>query len=360
MTFENVKVREKYMQRCVELAQKGLGKTYPNPLVGSVIVHDEKIIGEGWHQKAGTPHAEVNAINSVADETLLKKSTLYVNLEPCSHYGKTPPCSDLIIAKGIKKVIIGIVDPFAAVSGRGIKKLLAAGCEVSVGMLEDECKHLNRRFLVFNQQKRPYIILKWAQTKDGFIAPKHHNTGKPVWISGEESRQLVHKWRTEEQAILVGTNTVLKDNPKLDARLWKGSNPVRVVLDREGKIPSDFHVLDGRTKSLILCENPKENRNNLIYEPVDFKENLIAQICEILHRHHLQSLIVEGGSKTLQAFIDAGLWDEARIFTGKTLFKEGVKAPVFSGKPFLSQKIGEDSLQIFFKKKHSETKLTRK
>ena len=225
-------IHEKYIKRCIELAKNGLGATYPNPLVGSVIVYKNKIIGEGWHQKAGAPHAEVNAINSVKDESLLNKSTIYVSLEPCSHFGKTPPCSDLIIAKGIKKVIIGTVDPFAEVAGRGIKKLMEAGCEVQVGILEKECQDLNKRFFTFHQKKRPYIILKWAQTTDGFIAPKVQEKREPVWITNQYSKQLVHKWRSEEQAILVGTNTAIADNPKLNTRLWNGKNPVRVVIDK--------------------------------------------------------------------------------------------------------------------------------
>jgi diaminohydroxyphosphoribosylaminopyrimidine deaminase/5-amino-6-(5-phosphoribosylamino)uracil reductase len=344
-----VKVHEKYMQRCLELAKKGLGTTYPNPLVGSVIVHKDQIIGEGWHQKAGLPHAEVNAINSVEDTSLLTKATLYVNLEPCSHHGKTPPCSDLIIEKGIKKVVIGTVDPFAKVAGRGIKKLLAAGCEVFVGVLEGECEYLNRRFFTFHQKKRPYIILKWAQTSDGFIAPEMQKERKPVWITGTESRQLVHKWRAEEEAILVGTNTVLKDNPKLDSRLWKGKNPIRVVLDRELKTPGDFHVLNGKTKTIVLCENPEKDKENLFFESVDFNDNIVEQICKILYRHHLQSLIVEGGSKTLQTFIDAGFWDEARVFTGEVIFKKGVQAPVFAGKPLSEETLGSDKLQVFLR-----------
>jgi len=213
-----VNIHEKYINRCLELAKNGLGKTYPNPLVGSVIVYKDQIIGEGWHQKAGSAHAEVNAINSVVEKSLLKKTTIYVSLEPCSHFGKTPPCSDLIIARDIKKVVIGAVDPFAEVAGRGIKKLMEAGCKVQVGILEKQCQELNKRFFTFHQKQRPYIILKWAQTANGYIAPKFQEKREPVWISNQYSKQLVHKWRSEEQAILVGTSTAIADNPKLNTR----------------------------------------------------------------------------------------------------------------------------------------------
>lgn len=316
-------------------------------MVGCVIVHQERIIGEGWHQQAGEAHAEVNAINSVLNKNLLKKSTIYVSLEPCSHFGKTPPCSDLIIAKGIKKVVIGTVDPFAKVAGKGIQKLLAAGCEVLVGMLEKECELLNRRFFTFHQKKRPYIILKWAQTQSGFIAPKQQKKRQPVWITNETSKQLVHKWRSEEQAILVGTNTVFKDNPKLDVRLWSGKNPVRIVMDRSLKLPKTSHVFDGKIKTIVICENPIENRENLIFEPVDFQQEIAQQICAILYKHELQSLIVEGGSQTLQTFLQAGLWDEARVFTGKTAFENGIPAPTFSGKLIAQKNCSGDELKIY-------------
>ncbi|WP_373058701.1 bifunctional diaminohydroxyphosphoribosylaminopyrimidine deaminase/5-amino-6-(5-phosphoribosylamino)uracil reductase RibD [Zunongwangia sp. H14] len=332
-----MKIHEKYIKRCIGLARNGFGNTYPNPMVGSVVVHNNKIIGEGWHQKAGLPHAEVNAINSVKDQSLLQESTIYVSLEPCSHYGKTPPCSDLIIAKGIKKVVIGTVDPFAEVAGRGIKKLMDAGCEVAVGIEEQECRELNKRFFTFHQKQRPYIILKWAQTADGFIAPSAKNEREPVWISNSRSKQLVHKWRAEEQAILAGTNTVVADNPKLNTRLWSGTNPTRIILDRNLRIPQKSAVLDGSIKTVILtdslnAEAAKENpTENLIFEPVNFEENLAAAICKVLYKHDLQSVIIEGGAKTLQTFIDDGLWDEARIFTGKTVFKSGIPAPQLTG-----------------------------
>ncbi len=338
------------MSRCLQLAKNGLGTTYPNPMVGCVIVLNGKIIGEGWHRKAGEAHAEVNAINSVKDKSMLKKATLYVSLEPCSHYGKTPPCSELIVSKDIKKVVIGTVDPFAQVCGKGIQQLIAAGTDVLVGILEEECRYLNRRFFTFHQKKRPFIILKWAQTHDGFIAPKVQIDRNPVWITGKYSKQLVHKWRAEETAILVGTRTALLDNPRLDVRLWDGSperNPVRIVLDKDLKIPKDSHLLDGRTKTVVLCENIAENRGNLMYKRMDFEENVPKQICKILYENDLQSVIIEGGALTLQAFIDADLWDEARVFRGEKIFREGIPAPNFSGKPCFKKQIGNDQLKIY-------------
>ncbi len=341
-------IHEKYIKRCIELAKNGLGATYPNPLVGSVIVHKNSIIGEGWHQKAGAPHAEVNAVNSVKDKSLLKKSTIYVSLEPCSHFGKTPPCSDLIIAKGIKKVVIGTIDPFAEVAGRGIKKLMEAGCEVQVGVLEQECQDLNKRFFTFHQKKRPYIILKWAQTIDGFIAPKIQEKREPVWITNQYSKQLVHKWRSEEQSILVGTNTAIADNPKLNTRLWKGENPVRVVIDKDLKIPQESALFDGTIKTIVLTENEKKSdNNNLAFEKLDFQQALPNQICEVLYRHNLQSVIIEGGARTLQTFIDNNLWDEARVFTGISEFHKGVKAPEFSGKMFSKTTLERDTLKFY-------------
>ncbi|GAA4325967.1 bifunctional diaminohydroxyphosphoribosylaminopyrimidine deaminase/5-amino-6-(5-phosphoribosylamino)uracil reductase RibD [Pontixanthobacter gangjinensis] len=342
-------IHEKYIKRCIELAQNGLGNTYPNPLVGSVIVYKDRIIGEGWHQKAGEAHAEVNAINSVKDESLLKKSTIYVSLEPCSHFGKTPPCSDLIIARGIKKVVIGSMDPFAKVAGRGIKKLMEAGCEVKVGILEKECQHLNRRFFTFHKKQRPYIILKWAQTRDGFMAPEKRDEKRPVWITNKYSGQLVHKWRSEEPGILVGTKTLLDDNPSLNVRKWTGNNPTRIIIDRDLKAPADYSVLDGKQKTIVITGKSSEKniKGDLIYEEVEFSRNIAAAVCEVLYKHEIQSVIIEGGQNTLQQFIDAGLWDEARIFTGAADFKNGLKAPELSGKLVSEKDISGDRLKIY-------------
>lgn len=343
---------EKYMSRCVQLARNGLGLTYPNPIVGSVIVHNDKIIGEGWHQKAGEAHAEVNAVNSVQDKSLLPKSTIYVSLEPCSHYGKTPPCSNLIIDSGIKNVVIGTVDPFSEVSGRGIKKLFEAGCEVVVGVLEKTCQDLNKRFFTFHTKKRPYIILKWAESKDRFLSPKFQKSQidrQPVWITNKYSKQLVHKWRAEEQGILVGTNTAVADNPMLNTRLWKGASPVRIVLDQNLRIPKDSHLFDGSIKTIVLSgKSPSEKPfKNVIFETLSFQENLAAQVCEVLYKHEIQSVIIEGGRQTLQTFIDSGNWDEARVFTGKIEFQEGIEAPKISENLVSKKAISSDNLKIY-------------
>ena len=339
---------EFYMKRCIELAKNGLGTTYPNPLVGSVIVHEGKIIGEGWHKKAGEPHAEVNAVKSVKDKSLLKEATIYVSLEPCSHFGKTPPCCNLIIANEIPNVVVGSVDPFAKVAGSGIKKLVENGKNVTVGILEAECNELNKRFFTFHQKQRPFIILKWAETTDGFIAPISKEEKAPVWITNQYSRQLVHKWRTEEQAILVGTNTVLYDNPKLDARDFSGNNPIRIALDKSGKISDKFHLKNKSQKTIFITESKNFiSTENCIYENTIFDTDLTSSICSILHKQEIQSVIIEGGSKTLQSFINANLWDEARVFIGQTTFQNGTIAPIISGNPVASFDIMNDELKIF-------------
>lgn len=320
---------EHYISRCLQIAKHGLGNTRPNPMVGCVIVKDNLIIGEGITSPYGGPHAEVNAINSVKDQSLLKESTLYVTLEPCSHYGKTPPCSDLIIEKQLKNVVIGCVDDNPEVAGKGIKKLMESGCNVTVGVLEKACKNHHKRFFTYHNKKRPYIILKWAQTADGFIAPEAKNEQKPVWITSELSRQLVHKWRAEEQAILVGINTVLEDNPSLTVRDWTGQNPIRVVLDKDQTLTKDFKVFNDEAKTIVI------------------KETDINMVCDILYKQDINSIIIEGGSTTLQNFIDAKLWDEARVFTGKTEFKTGVKAPDFSGILISQSVIEDDVLKIY-------------
>ncbi|MEW7290439.1 bifunctional diaminohydroxyphosphoribosylaminopyrimidine deaminase/5-amino-6-(5-phosphoribosylamino)uracil reductase RibD [Aquimarina sp. 2304DJ70-9] len=342
-------IHEKYIKRCIQLAKNGLGTTYPNPLVGSVIVYDDRIIGEGWHYQAGEPHAEVHAIRSVKDHSLLKDATIYVSLEPCSHYGKTPPCSDLIIEKGIKKVIIGTIDPFSKVSGTGVQKLMNAGCDVIVGVLEKECTALNKRFFTFHKKKRPYIILKWAQTLDHFIAPETRNDRAPIWITNSNSRQWVHKWRAEEQAILVGNQTIIKDNPKLTTRDWPGSNPIRIAIDTSGKIPTDSAIVDKTVSTIIITreEFRKENSKNLTYEVINAREEILHELCTILHKHEIQSIIIEGGTHTIQSFIDENLWDEARVFEGNTTFDNGIKAPILKGNLFSEEKIIDDTLRIY-------------
>lgn len=336
---------EKYIRRCIALAKNGLGTTYPNPLVGSVIVHKDKIIGEGWHKKAGLPHAEVNAVNSVSNKSLLGEATLYVNLEPCSHFGKTPPCCDFIVANGIPKVVIGTCDPNIKVAGKGIARLLAAGIQVRTEILTDECLELNRRFFTFHQKKRPYIILKWAESKDGFMAPAATAERQPFYITNKYSRQLVHKWRSEEQAILVGTNTAIADNPKLDVRDWQGTNPVRVVIDRANSIPRVSHIFDNQSKTVIICEQKAENdKENLIFEITEFGSDLPLQILEILHRHEIVSVIIEGGRHTLQGFIDSDLWDEARIFVSDLLLNNGIARPEIGRLHLIKEQFAGDEL----------------
>ena len=338
---------EMYMARCIQLAKFGIGNAAPNPMVGSVIVCDDRIIGEGYHRKCGEAHAEVNAVASVIDEELLKKSTMYVSLEPCSHWGRTPPCAELIIRKGIPKVVIGVVDPFSEVSGRGITMLREAGVEVKVGVLEKECSDLNRRFFTFHNYKRPYIILKWAQTEDGFIdhgRPDDPNIS-PLKISSEISMIEVHKMRSEESAIMVGTNTAIADNPRLNVRKWDGKSPVRVLIDRFGRVAATSALFDGSVPTLVFTENRKNNisTDNLRYIRIDSSVNDIYLILKELASENIQSLIVEGGSKLLQSFIDLGLWDEARVETSYFSIGDGVKAPKLSNYKIIERKSDETS-----------------
>lgn len=327
---------ETYIKRCTEIAKNGLGTTRPNPMVGCVITHNNKIIGEGYTSKYGGNHAEVNAINSVTDRNLLKQARLYVTLEPCSHFGKTPPCSDLIVKLKIPHVVIGCVDDNPEVAGKGIKKLKESGCEVTVGVLEKDCKSHHKRFFTFHNKKRPYIILKWAETKDGFIAPINKNETKPVWITNEISRQMVHKWRAEEQAILVGTNTVVADNPSLTTRDWIGENPIRIVIDKHEKLSKKQTVFNADAETIIISESN-----------IDFSKNMAKQICDLLFKNHINSVIIEGGAKTIQTFIDDNLWDEARVFTGQVVFKKGVKAPQLKGSLISEATIITDTLKIY-------------
>lgn len=316
-------------------------------MVGSVIVYNDKIIGEGWHKKAGEPHAEVNAVRSVKDKSLLKKATIYVSLEPCSHFGKTPPCCDLIIENKIPNVVVGTVDPNEKVAGNGIRKLLEAGANVTVGVLEDECNELNKRFFTFHQKKRPYIILKWAESLDGYLAPEKeiNQERKPVWITNIYSRQLVHKWRSEEQAILVGTQTVIDDNPKLNVRDWSGNNPVRVILDQNNRISKDSFIFDDSVKTIVLTKSENNiSTENTLFEKIEFDNNSIENILSVLHQHQIQSIIIEGGKQTLQSFIDKNIWDEARIFIGKNTFEKGTKAPELKKKNEAKTHIQNDKL----------------
>ncbi len=330
----------KFMKRALELASNADGSTRPNPMVGAVVVHNNIIIGEGYHVKAGEDHAEVIAINS-APGSLIKESTIYVTLEPCSHHGRTPPCADLIVEKGIRKVVIGARDTSSKVSGRGIDILRKGGCEVEIGVLEDECREINRRFFTFHEKGRPYIVLKWAESKDGFIDRDcdRPDLSGPNWITGEDEKVLVHKWRTQEHSVLVGKNTLIKDNPSLTARLWEGINPLRIVLSDLGEFPDNLNVLRDSEPLLLFSTadvSLKENKECIIIRNT---ERAIEEILAELAKREIQSVLVEGGASVLTQFSVKNLWDEARIFIGRSEFGTGLKAPDLSG-----QKTGE---QIF-------------
>ena len=319
--FAPMQTHQHFMQRCIDIARNGLSLVMPNPSVGAVVVVGGQIVAEGVTSAYGGAHAEVNAINAVKDLSVLERATLYVSLEPCSHFGKTPPCADLVIKHKIPRVVVGCLDPNPKVAGAGIQRMEASGIEVVINILEKECRESNKRFFCFHEKKRPYIILKWAQSCDGFIAPRIRNEQKPVFLTNQYSQQLVHKWRSQEMAILVGTKTVLDDNPTLTTRHYNGKNPVRIVLDADSKILQTAAVFDNQANTIAL------NKRNL-----DFSGNVATQICKILLDNNLQSVIIEGGTKTIQTFIDENLWDEARVFSAKIQLFEGTKAPIFGVK----------------------------
>lgn len=337
------------MKRCLELAQMGAGSASPNPLVGCVIVHNDKIIGEGFHEKYGEPHAEVNAINSLKNTVLLAESTLYVSLEPCAHYGLTPPCSDLIIEKKIPHVIIGTIDPFAKVAGKGIERMLKTGIDVHVGIFGKECREINKRFFTFHEKKRPFVILKWAETTDGFIDIDRTNNefGEPTWITGKKSLERVHQMRAVEDAILVGTNTALKDNPSLTVRHCEGKNPVRLVIDNQMRLPKTLHLFDGTVKTIVFNSIKNEESENIEFVKIDFDKKLVQHILKNLYKRNIQSLIVEGGKQLLDSFITANLWDEAYRFLGDKLFVSGIEAPKISGSLIHSEEIDTDKLFVY-------------
>ena len=342
LNFLVAQSHESYMRRSLELALNGIGNVSPNPLVGSVIVHGGKIIGEGWHKRYGQPHAEVNAIEDVSDKGLLGQSTLYVNLEPCSHTGKTPPCADLIVRHGVKKVVIANKDPNPLVAGGGIRRLRDAGITVLTDILKNEGLTLNRRFFTYMEKKRPYIILKWAETSDGFIARRNNDS---KWISDEYSRQLVHKWRAEEDAVLVASGTAWHDNPTLNVRDWTGRDPVRIVIDRYLKLGSNQHLFDHR--QMTLCYNllKEKSEENLAYIKLPDK-NILAGVIEDLFHQKIQSVIVEGGGQLLNSLIKAGLWDEARIFISPKTFRNGIPSPQITGAVSEFRKLDNDWLKI--------------
>jgi len=347
MTKHDHHIDEVFMHRALELAELGCGNVSPNPLVGGVVVHEGKIIGEGWHKKYGEAHAEVNAINSVENKSLLKESTLYVNLEPCSHFGKTPPCADLLISHQVKKVVVANLDSNPLVAGNGVKKLRAAGIEVITGILDKKGHELNKRFFTYMEKQRPYIVLKWAETADGFIARENHDS---KWISNECSRQLTHKWRAEEDAILVGAKTATHDNPQLNVRDWSGRNPVRIVIDRFLKLSDKLHLFDKKQKTILYNLIKHEELPNLSIIRLD-EEDFLANLVKDLYKQRIQSVLIEGGAMTLNLFIESGLWDEARIFQSPRFFEKGILAPSLQGKLIDHGMIQSDILKIF----HRET-----
>lgn len=340
---------EVYMQQCLTLAQNGAGSVSPNPMVGSIIVHNGQVIGKGFHQKHGQAHAEVNAINSVADKELLKDSTIYVSLEPCSHFGLTPPCSDLIIQMKIPRVVIGAVDTNEKVAGKGIERLRNAGIEVIAGILENECRELNKRFYTFHEKKRPYIFLKWAETTDGFIdySRTSREFGQPSWITGKKALVKVHEMRATEDAILVGTNTALKDNPSLTVRHCKGKNPLRLVIDKLLQLPGSLNLFDGNVPTVVFNSLANKTTGNLDFVKIDFEREVEKQILDYLFQRNILSMIIEGGRKTLESFIEKGLWDETYRFVGEKQFTSGTKAPKIYGTPVKSEKFDDDKLFIY-------------
>ena len=343
-------IDEKYMWRCLQLAKKGLGSTKNNPLVGSVIVHNDRIIGEGYHRKIGEAHAEVNAINSVIDESLLKESTIYVSLEPCSHYGKTPPCAELIARKKVLRVVIALTDPNEKVAGKGIQMLKDAGIDVTVGVLENEAKELNQSFFVNQTEKRPYVILKWAQTKDGFIDNERVNNNlPPLKLSNNITQCIVHKIRSQNMGIMVGTNTALKDNPTLNTRKWYGDNPVRIVIDRTGKLSNNSNLLNGRTPTIVFTElNSYPIVENVISICINFHDDVIAQILSKIFDLNIATVMIEGGNILISSFVEKNVWDEAYIEVADIKIGCGIRAPIVKGS-FINAKKYIDSFHYHIK-----------
>ncbi|MBG39067.1 MAG: riboflavin biosynthesis protein RibD [Cryomorphaceae bacterium] len=340
---------EIYMQRCIDIAKRGIRAVAPNPMVGCVIVIQDKIIGEGYHERYGEAHAEVNAINNVANKSLLKNATLYVSLEPCSHLGKTPPCCDLLIQKGIKKVVVGTKDPNPLVGGKGIEKLKNSGVDVSEGILKEQCLELNKRFFTFHEKQRPYVILKWAQTLDGFSDQIREDGEQKInWISEPETKTLVHKWRSEEQSILVGRNTITNDNPSLTVRDYGGMNPIRLVIDSQLQISGNLNIYSKDAPTIVFNRVKDKKENNV--EWIKIKETSTSNILEELYRRGIQSVFVEGGSRTLQYFIIDNVWDEARVIVGQKYFKEGYKAPIINKVPIKSMPFGKDMIHYYKRK----------
>ncbi len=347
---------EIFMNRCIEIATNGLRSVAPNPMVGSVVVYQEKIIGEGFHREFGGPHAEVNAINSVINKEQLKDATLYVSLEPCSHQGKTPPCADLIISKGIPRVVIGTTDPNPLISGKGIQLLKSAGIEVIVGIQEKECAALNKRFFTFHQKNKPYVILKWAQSLDGFMDIDRENSPNDSnWITNEALKRRVHLWRSQEQAILIGFRTASNDNPKLTVRLTTGKNPLRVVYDPKNELPASLNVFDGSQDTLVIAhQHSNPIKDKVEYALISEQDDECKSILNVLYKKGIQSVIIEGGRKTLNKFIKSNLWDEAFVLIGNKTFTSGLKAPSMHRIPEYIENV--DSDKVIFYKNQSECK----
>ena len=334
------------MQRALALARLGRGHVSPNPMVGCVIAHKGKIIGEGYHQQYGEAHAEVNAIAAVKKPQWLREATAYVTLEPCAHYGKTPPCAELLAKHRLQRVVIATLDSNPLVAGKGVEIMGKAGIQVEVGVLAEEALQLNQRFFTYTEKKRPYILLKWAQTADGFIARENYDA---KWISNELSRSLVHQWRAEEDAIFVGTNTAAYDNPQLTVRNWSGKNPVRVVIDRNLRLPNTLHLFDGSTATLVYNTKKAATEKNVTWVQLA-SDQWIEPLLSDLYQRQIQSVLIEGGTGILNAFIAAQLWDEARVFTSTQTFNKGIAAPQIAGKCMATQSIGSDRLEVFFPK----------
>lgn len=336
---EQKHIDEKFMQRALDLAVLGAGKVSPNPMVGCVIVHQGKIIGEGWHQLYGKAHAEVNAVNAVENKDLLREATVYVTLEPCAHQGKTPPCADLLVKHQVKRVVVCNEDPHPLVGGKGLEKLRKAGIALTIGVLATQGKEVNKRFFTGVLKQRPYVIFKWAETADGFIAKKNYDS---KWISNKMSRTLVHKWRTEEDSIMVGGNTARYDNPKLNARLWKGRNPARIVIDRRLKLPSDLHLYNQQQLTLVYNQLNRSQAPNLEFIKLD-EDHFLEEVLHDLYEKKIRSIIVEGGSTLINLFVKQNLWDEARIFKSSTaVFHEGIPAPNIHGRLVNTEHIMND------------------
>ena len=350
--FCTVKNHLLYMQRCLQLAEKGRGYTGLNPMVGCVIVHNDSIIGEGFHKKYGMPHAEVEAVHSVSDMSLLSSSVLYVSLEPCCHQGKTPPCTSLIISHKIPTVVVAVRDPNPKVGGKGIELLRSAGIEVIENVLSDDAQALNVRFFTYHNKKRPYVILKWAQSADGFLdCEPCSNDYRQNWISNEYSTQIVHKWRAEEMGILVGRTTAQRDNPSLTTRLWDGNHPVKILIDPKLKILHDSNIYNVQSPLVVIhdiqMETPLRKFSHVTYRGIDFLNNVAQAVLNVLFEEGINSVIVEGGRMTLDTFLTSGLWDEARIIHGKTIFKKGTQAPLLKQTPYKKEIIGCDCIEYY-------------